>query len=88
MFCHRSVSRLLITVMIVALTLGGLSSRALATQVQSTSVKINGGVADFGSGNHSFGSPESSGAVTFMDGATTLAAGVVLGRRDHCYAFH
>jgi hypothetical protein len=47
------------------LTFGGLNSQALATQVQNTPVRINGGVADFGSGNHSFGSPGGNGAVMF-----------------------
>jgi hypothetical protein len=62
---HQSIPRLLIAATTAALTLGGLNFPALATQVQNTSVKINGGVADFGSGTHSLGSPSGNGSVTF-----------------------
>lgn len=65
MFRHRSILRLLVTVTTMVLALGGLSSWVLAIQVQDTPVRINGGVADFGSGNHSLGSPQGNGSVTF-----------------------
>ena len=64
---HLSITRLVTTMTILALTLGGPSSQAQAAQVQNTAVKISPflSVTDFGSGTHSGGSPSGSGAVTF-----------------------
>jgi len=50
---------------LLVLLLFVVSSTAFAVIVQTSTRKLNAGRADFGSGNHSFGSPEGSASITF-----------------------
>jgi hypothetical protein len=62
---RQSLFRLLLSVMITAITLSVFTSRALGVVVETDFVGWNGGVADFGNGFHFLGSPTGSGVVTF-----------------------
>lgn len=65
MLSHRYVCRVLAVIGCFALGLAFPPTPAEATVVQTTSVTINGGEVDFGTGTHSLGSPSRSGTVAF-----------------------
>src|SRR5690242_10743438 len=50
---------------LLTLSLFVLSSTTFAVVVQTSTRKLNAGRADFGSGSHSFGSPDGSASITF-----------------------
>src|ERR1044072_3977648 len=78
----RPLIRFFSAVAVMAVTLTLLGSEAGATVVQTTNRTINAGSADFGSGNHSFGSPEHNATITYDWSTTTgqlVSSGVVRG---------
>jgi|GEM_PF-3032722 len=78
MFRRRFIPRLLITVTIMTFMLGALSSTAQGALSTSCGYKdsIFNGEVDFGSGNHSGGSPAADGTVTWT---FTSVNGVIVG---------
>jgi len=65
MLSHRSACRVLSVIGSLLLGLALPPTPAQATVVQTSTVKINGGEVDFGTGIHSLGSPSGNGTVVF-----------------------
>ncbi|HET8677366.1 MAG TPA: hypothetical protein VFO63_16335, partial [Blastocatellia bacterium] len=75
----RRPIRSLLAAAIMAVTLTALGPDAQATVVQTTHRIINAGQADFGSGNHSGGSPTGNATISF-DWSTATGQLVSTGR--------
>lgn len=60
---HRVITRIITGLTIIAMSTGAFSTTAWAITVDTESVKIEGGTADFGSGLHALGSPTGDGTV-------------------------
>lgn len=61
----RPLMRFFLAAAIISGTLAALGSGAQGAVVQTTFRKINAGSADFGSGNHSFGSPSGNATISY-----------------------